>query len=262
MFGAAARLITVPLAAVIEQVAPQLMPTGVLLTEPVPVPARLTESVNRGTKVAVTEVAVLTVTVHVPVPAQEAPLHPVNTDPDVAAAVSVTLVPLMKLAEQVAPQLIPLGELVTVPEPAPALVTVSADCGAGENVAVTFTAEDVTEMEQVPVPVQAPLQPEKTDPGPTAVAVSVNEVPLLKLREQVAPQEIPAGELATDPEPVPARVTVTWYCATLNAAVTLVIAFIVTVQVPVPEQPPPLQPAKTDVPAVGVAVSVTTVPWR
>jgi len=44
-----------------------------------------------------------------------------------------------------------------------------------------------------------------------------------------------------------------------NVAVTEVSAFRVTVQVPVPEQPPPLQPAKAK-PLAGVAVSVTTVP--
>jgi hypothetical protein len=44
-----------------------------------------------------------------------------------------------------------------------------------------------------------------------------------------------------------------------NVAVTEVGAVTVTVQVPVPEQPPPLQPAKVE-PAAGVAVSVTAVP--
>src|SRR3989344_6482240 len=44
-----------------------------------------------------------------------------------------------------------------------------------------------------------------------------------------------------------------------NVAVTLVSAFSVSVQVPVPEHPPPLQPAKVE-PEVGVAVRVETVP--
>ena len=39
----------------------------------------------------------------------------------------------------------------------------------------------------------------------------------------------------------------------------MVVAVRVTVQVPVPEQPPPLQPVKME-PAAGVAVNVTTVP--
>ena len=39
----------------------------------------------------------------------------------------------------------------------------------------------------------------------------------------------------------------------------MVAALSVTVQVPVPEQPPPLQPLNVD-PAAGVAVKVTTVP--
>ena len=45
----------------------------------------------------------------------------------------------------------------------------------------------------------------------------------------------------------------------MKVAVTVVSAFTVTVQVPVPLQPPPLQPANTEPPA-GVAVKVTEVP--
>ena len=43
--------------------------------------------------VAVTEVAPVIVTVHDPVPVQVSPDQPVNTEPEVAAAVSVTEVP-------------------------------------------------------------------------------------------------------------------------------------------------------------------------
>lgn len=53
-----------------------------------------------------------------PVPVH-APLQPVNVEPVVAAVDKLTTVPLAKLAEQVAPQLIPVGLLTTVPDPAP-----------------------------------------------------------------------------------------------------------------------------------------------
>ncbi len=76
-------------------------------------------------KVAVTFCAAFVVTVHVPVP-EHAPLQPVNVEPDAAAAVRATEVPLLKLALHVLPQVIPAGDEVIVPEPVPALVTVTA----------------------------------------------------------------------------------------------------------------------------------------
>ena len=76
-----------------------------------------------ATNVAVTERAAVIVTVHVLVPVQ-APLQPAKLEPALGAAVSVTVVPA-KLSEQSAPQLIPGGELVTVPAPVPVFVTVS-----------------------------------------------------------------------------------------------------------------------------------------
>jgi hypothetical protein len=54
-----------------------------------------------------------------------APVHPVNVEPAAAAALSATVAPSEKVAEQEAPQSIPAGELVTVPDPPPAFVTVS-----------------------------------------------------------------------------------------------------------------------------------------
>src|SRR3954453_16032170 len=71
---------------------------------------------------------------------------------------------------------------------------------------------------------------------------------------------MPAGEPDTVPVPVPFFDTLSVYWLSVKAAVTVVSAFIVTVQVPVPVQPPPLQPVKVE-PAAGVAVRVTVVPF-
>ena len=73
-------------------------------------------------KVAVTAVAPLTVTVHPPAP-EQAPLQLAKTEPAAGAAVRVTAVSGVKECEQLAPQLIPAGVLVTVPVPVPLLVT-------------------------------------------------------------------------------------------------------------------------------------------
>jgi hypothetical protein len=81
---------------------------------------------------------------------------------------------------------------------------------------------------------------------------------VLKLAEQVAPQLIPAGALATEPDPVPARVTFTGNEVGMKAALTDCDEFMVTEQAPVPVQAP-AQPANTD-PAAAVGVSATTVP--
>ena len=80
--------------------------------------------------VAVTDCAALIVTVQVPVPLH-APPQPAKLEPEVAEAVSVTLVPCVKLAVQVVPQLIPAGLELTVPAPLPFLVTLRPKLPAG-----------------------------------------------------------------------------------------------------------------------------------
>src|SRR5947199_7739100 len=183
------------------------MPAGLLVTVPAPVPALETVSVKVcRVKVAVTVVAALRVTVQAPGPEQPPPVQPLKVEPPAGAAVSVTAVPLAKLAAQVAPQVMPAGLLVTVPAPVPALETVSVKV-CRVKVAVTVVAPESVTV-QGPVPAQPPpLQPPKVEPAAGA-AVSVTAVPLVKLAAQVAPQSMPAGELVTVPLPVPAGVTV------------------------------------------------------
>src|SRR5207249_2757507 len=107
---------------------------GALVTVPLPVPAGVTVRVKLcRVKVAVTVVAAERVTVQAPVPEQLPPLQPVKVEPAAGVAVSVTAVPLAKLAVHVAPQVMPAGALVTVPLPVPALLTVSAKVGRAKR---------------------------------------------------------------------------------------------------------------------------------
>ena len=56
----------------------------------------------------------------------KSPLQPAKVEPVASVAVKVTVVPLAYEAEQVLPQLIPAGLLLTVPLPVPVLFTVKA----------------------------------------------------------------------------------------------------------------------------------------
>jgi hypothetical protein len=111
----------------------QLTPAGLLVTLPLPVPARLT--LRAAVVAAIRENAALTfrarsrVTTQVPVPEQPSPLQPRNCESAAAVAVSVTVVPPGKMALQAAPQLIAAGSDVTVPEPGPCLATVKVKPG-------------------------------------------------------------------------------------------------------------------------------------
>jgi len=106
------------------------------------------------------------------------PVHPLNATPVLGLALSTTVVPVGKSNEHVdpAPQLIPAGDDVTVPLPgSPSTETVSWVVVTAVNVAVTLLAASIVTT-QLPVPVQAPLQPVNALPV-LAVAVSVTLVP-------------------------------------------------------------------------------------
>jgi hypothetical protein len=97
------------------QVDPQLIPDGLLVT--VPPPVTVTERVAGSANVAVTVWSPLIVTMQLMlVPALlHAPPHPVKSAP--LGRVSVTVELLAKLALHDVPQLMPDGELVTMPSP-------------------------------------------------------------------------------------------------------------------------------------------------
>jgi hypothetical protein len=62
-------------------------------------------------------------TVHVPWELVVQPVQPVNREPLAATAVRVAVALALRRAEQVDPQSIPAGALVTVPAPSPVLLT-------------------------------------------------------------------------------------------------------------------------------------------
>lgn len=155
-------------------------------------------------KVAVTAAAVgPSFTVQAAVP-EQAPDHPAKLEFAAGFAVSVTDVPVGKFAVHVCPQLIAAGLLVIVPVPGPVAETLREPCGA--NAAPTVVSELRTTV-HFPTPEQAPDQPEN-EPDAAGVALRVIEVPGAKDAVQVAPQLMPAGELATVPEPVGVTVRV------------------------------------------------------
>ena len=153
-------------------------------------------------------------TEHVPVPGQAPGLpltcQPVKLECSAGVAVRVTVEPSLNVDEQVEPQSIPPGELVTVPSPDPSFETVSGFCGSCSNSAVTLVSSS-SWMSQGPVPAQdagAPstFQPRKFD-RMSAVAVSVTSFPTANSAPQSAVQSIPSGKLVIVPPPLPAKST-------------------------------------------------------
>jgi len=94
--GLAVSVTTTLLAYDAEHVDPQSIPAGLDVTVPLPRPALLTVSVKYWRlKVAVTDLAAVTLTVQVVPDAESQPLHPPKREPLFGTAVSVTVVPLV-----------------------------------------------------------------------------------------------------------------------------------------------------------------------
>ena len=129
------------------------------------------------TKVGVTVVFAEMVTLQV-TPLHPPPDHPAKVEPAAAVAVKVIGVPVWKLAVQVAPQLMPDGLLVTVPEPLPAGVTDSMKLGITVKVAVTVVLPVIVTVHSA-VPLHpSPLHPVKVEPE-AALAVNVTGSPVI-----------------------------------------------------------------------------------
>jgi hypothetical protein len=128
VFGVALRVTVSPGENPYLHVLPQLIPAGVLVTVPFPLfesnLAIVRVLVTAAVKVAVTVLPLSMINVHVLFEPVQSPLHPEKVEPERAVAVRVTMVPEAYVAEHVAPQLIPAGELVTAPLPDLVMVSV------------------------------------------------------------------------------------------------------------------------------------------
>src|SRR6185436_3606450 len=120
------RVTSVPWSYSAEQVDPQEMPTGWLVTVPVPVPCFSTVSLRLiRLKVALTVLAPDIVALHLfSIVTESQPDHLTAAELAPAMPLSRTAVLSAKAKEQVVPQLIPAGELVTVPVPVPSFSSV------------------------------------------------------------------------------------------------------------------------------------------
>jgi hypothetical protein len=127
------------------------------------------------------------------------------------------------------------------------------------NAALTEVALDSVTLQVASVPVQPEVQPVKRCFA-AAWAVSLTWVPIGSDSLQSPGQLMPDGADSTLPLPS----TLTLMAAMpdgvgVKLAVTLCALLIVTLQLPLPVQPAPLQPLKVK-PLFGVAVSVTLLP--
>ena len=213
--------------------------------------------VSGVTKVAVTFTSDVIETTQVPLPVQPPPDQLANADPSatVGVAVRVTLpLPLANSAEHAAPQLMPAGADVTVPVPSPASLTVSA-CPAPQF------PPALVPLPAVKLPLRHTQSPVPSrNQHPLAIPAAAIAVSHWSWHSVLVSWPRSLAAMAPSVQ-LKAVATVVHPNAGAKVAVTAVAAVIDTTQVPVPEQPPPVQPANVDPSvAVAVAVRVTLVP--
>src|SRR2546428_11767983 len=93
--GTAVKVTCVPLANAALHIAPQLIPAGLLVTVPLPLPVFVTVRMYNCVKLAFTDLAALMVTVQAAPETVSHPLQPVKMEPRAGVAVRVTAVPLI-----------------------------------------------------------------------------------------------------------------------------------------------------------------------
>ena len=167
-------------------------------------------------KVAVTFCAISIAIVQVAPTALGQPSQPAKTEPPAAVAFKVTLVPLLKLDEQVPPvQFTPPGVETTAPPPVPVKLNCKPNC-CRTKMALTVLAS-LSENPQVLLPVHRYALPYPADhPANTepdaAVAEIVTAVPAGKVYDPghvVFEMQLPPGAEVIVPTPLPAGAVVT-----------------------------------------------------
>lgn len=261
--GVAVRVTEVFAAYCSMQSEPQLMPAGVDVTVPLPLPPRVTLSAKLGgteNNAVTVRLTLIDTTQVVALPVQ-APVQPAKIEPAAGDAVNVTLLPSTYDSEQSAPQLMPTGDEVTVPEPAPERLTVSVRAGSLSNLAVTARASETTVVQVSSVLVHTPVQPANKESA-AGVAVNVTNAFGVNDEVQVEPQLMPAGFDDTVPAPSPDFVTVMLYWGVVRKFALISCAWCIsTTQTGLlPLQATALFQLSKVEPGSGVAVSVTDWP--
>ena len=242
--GVGVRVTVVPEAKAAEQMVPQLIPAGEEVTVPEPVPLVVTvRAPDERLKVALQLLLPDTVTRPELV---QSPLQPAKVDPAAGLGIRVTTVPTAKGAEQMAPQLMPTGENVTVPEPAPLFVMVRPS-ETRPKVATQVLSPSIAIVVLAELPVQLPLHPVKLELFAGA-AISVTADPGVNGAEQdPLVQLMPGGDDVILPNPFPARVAVREFVSAPKVAVQVKFAErAIEVTLTGPEQSLP-HPEKVDV---------------